>query len=210
VATEFQFGGRTIARAIAAGIVAGLIAGGIAFAVSQELPKGYTAESQVLVGALTTTNTDQLDAYHRLSLTYAQLATSSPLLERVQGQLGLNVAPGELASRVDAQANSQGIIAIDATASSPDEASRISNAIAAEILALATAPGQPTSLAEVIQPAVPPDHASTPNVTVNTLVAAFLGFFLGLGGTLLVASRRSPARAPGAQEAQTVAWPERS
>jgi capsular polysaccharide biosynthesis protein len=203
-----QLDWRTIARAVVAGVIAGLIAGGVAFVVSQALPKGYAAESHVLVGSLTATNTDELDAYHRLSQTYAELATSGPLLERVRGRLGLTMSATELASRVNAQATTQGIVLIDVTASDGEDAARISNGIAAEILELATPQGQLTSLAQVIQPAEPPDRASTPNVAVNTLVATFLGFFLGLGAAVLVANRRMAAIAT--PEAPVVAWPGRS
>jgi len=208
VATDFPITWRTAARAVGAGVIAGLIAGGVAFVVSQALPKGYTAESQVLVGSLTATNTDSLDTYHRLSQTYAELATSGPLLGRVRDKLALTIDPGDLASRVNAQATSQGIVVLDVTGPDGEEAARISNAIAAEILELATPPGQPSSIAEVIEPATPPGHAATPIVAVNTLVAAFLGFFLGLGAALVVANRR-PATVRTA-EAASVAWPERS
>ena len=153
-------------------------------------------------------NTDSLDTYHRLSQTYAELATSGPLLGRVRDKLALTIDPGDLASRVNAQATNQGIVVIDVTGPDGEEAARISNAIAAEILELATPPGQPSSIAEVIEPANPPAHATTPNVAVNTLVAAFLGFFLALGAALVVANRR-PATVRTA-EAAGVAWPERS
>ena len=205
--TDIQMDWRTVGRAVLAGVIAGLIAGGVAFVVSQSLPKGYAAQSQVLVGSLTATNTNELDAYHQLAQTYAHIATSEPLLERVRNQLALNVDAAEMASWVNAQATGQGIVVIDATAPSGDDAARIANTVASQILGLATPQGQTTSIAQVIQPAFPPERASTPNVPVNTLVAAFLGFFLGMGATLLAATRR--AAAVPTPEATAIIWPER-
>jgi hypothetical protein len=49
------------------GGIAALIAGGVAFAVSESLPKEYDSQARVLVGSLTATSTDALDAYQRLA-----------------------------------------------------------------------------------------------------------------------------------------------
>lgn len=199
--------GRIAMRAVAAGGIAAAIAGGVAFAVSQSLPKEYDSQAGVIVGSLTATSTDQLDAYQRLALTYAELATSSPLLTRVVDRIGLSDDPVGLAARIDVRASGQGIILINATAASPSEASEIANTVADEILALATPAGESASLAAVIQPAISPDGPSSPRVLLNTLVAACLGLALGLGLALLVASRETPASS--AQELAPVAWPER-
>jgi capsular polysaccharide biosynthesis protein len=196
---------RALRRVIAAGAIAAVVAGGVAFLVSQALPKGYDAEARVLVGSLTATSTDELDAYHRLSLTYAELANSSLLLKRVIDRLGLPDDPAGLASRVDARATSQGIVVIAATAASPDEAVQIANSIAAEVLILATPSGRVASLAEVIQPATPPDHPSSPNVLINTLVAGSLGLALGLAAGFALARRQSSTTSVA--EMPSLAWP---
>ena len=198
---------RALRRVIAAGAIAAVVAGGVAFVLSQALPKAYDAEARVLVGSLTATSTDELDAYHRLAQTYAELANSSPLLARVIGQLGLSDDPAGLSSRVDARATSQGIVVIAATAASPDEATQIANSIAAQVLLLATPSGKLTSLAEVIQPATPPDHQSSPNVLINTLVAASLGLALGLAAAWALA--RIQASTTSTAEMPSVAWPSR-
>lgn len=196
---------RAVRRVIAAGAITAVVAGGLAFLISQALPKGYDAEARVLVGSLTATSTDELDAYHRLSQTYAELANSTPLLARVVNRLGLDDDPAGLASRVDARATSQGILVIAATASSPAEAAEIANSIAAEVLLLATPSGKSASLAEVIQPAVPPDRQSSPNVLINTLVAASLGLALGIAAAWAVA--RVQAMTASTAEAPSVTWP---
>lgn len=205
MAMDIRIGWRALWRAIAAGVIAAVVAGGVAFVVSQWLPKGYNAEAQVLVGSLTATTTDELDTYHRLAQTYAELATSSPVLERVVGRLGLSDDPARLATRIDVKATSQGIVVITTTAGTPTEASEISNTVADEVLRLATPIGKITSLAEVVQPASPPDRPASPNVLINTLIAAFLGLALGLGAALALASREVSTAT--AREMSSVAWP---
>ena len=206
--TDIRVDWRALRRTIAAGAIAAVAAGVVAFLVSQALPKGYDAEARVLVGSLTATSTDELDAYHRLSQTYAELANSSLLLTRVIDRLGLPGDAARLASRVDARATSQGIVVIAATAATPDEASQIANMIASEVLLLATPTGKVTSLAEIIQPATPPDRAASPNVLINTLVAAALGLALGAAAGLALARRQAPMSS--ATEPASVAWPGRT
>jgi capsular polysaccharide biosynthesis protein len=129
--------GRIAGVALAAGIVAAIVAGLVAFAVSQSLPKEYDAQAGIIVGSLTATSTDELDAYERLASTYAELATSSPLLSRVIDRLGLTDSPVDLATRIDVRASVQGIVLIDATSTNAIEAAQIANTIADEIVNLA-------------------------------------------------------------------------
>lgn len=199
-------------RAVIAGAITAAIAGGVAFAVSQSLPKEYDATAGVIVGSLTAATTDQLDVNQRLAATYAELATSGPLVTRVIERIGLSDDPARLAARIDARAPGQGIVRIKATALSPTEAVQIADVVADEILALATPVGKSASLARVVEPAALPDSPSSPRVFLNTLIAAILGLALGLGLALLVGSReapRSPARElPSAAPSEPVAAPE--
>lgn len=165
-------------------------AGGVAFYVSQVLPKQYDSEAKVLVGSLTDANYDQLLAYQQLAQTYAGIATTTPVLTRVIGQLGLTDAT-LLASRIDVVApTGQSFVTIVVTAASPLEASQLANGVANEITALALPAVDQPSLATVVQPAIPPDQPSSPRVLLNTAVAAALGFCLGVGIALLLGGRK--------------------
>jgi len=173
----------------------GLLAAGLAFGVSQLLPKEYTSEAKVLVGSLTETSTDQLSAYQELARTYAELSTSTPMLDRVRTALGLTEDPGHLADRLDVRAQTgQGIIRVDATAPSAAAAAELANAMASEIVRLAQPSGSVTSLAAIVQPALPPDAPTSPRVALNSLVAGILGLALGLGLALLLAGRMEASR----------------
>lgn len=218
--------GRVAGLAIAAGAIAAVVAAGVAFAISQTLPKEYDSQAGVIVGSLTATSTDELAAYQTLAVTYAQLATSTPLLTRVIDRLGLTDDPVELETRIIVRASGQGIVTIDATAATPAAAAQIANAVADQIVSMAqpsvtvtllpsagptaavspSASGSPrpspsptasesprpsaTSLATIFQPALPPADPSSPRVLLNMAIAGLLGFVLGAGFAVFVATRR--------------------
>ncbi len=115
------------------------LAGAAAFIISSLLPKAYTAETRLLVGqSLTGPNPDytQLLASQVIAQTYAEVATARPSLDRVIGQLGLDMTPEELSASVEvrAPANST-LIVITAEAADPGDAADIANGLAQVLLA---------------------------------------------------------------------------
>ncbi len=171
-------------------LVAGIAAGG-AYLASGTLPREYQSESKVLVGSLTETRPDYLSAYQELAQTYAALATSTPVLGRVIDELGLPDTPEALATRLAVYAPvGQPIITVTATASSPAGAAALANAVAGEITSFARPAGaDTTSLASVVQTALPNLEPTSPRVALNTVVAAALGLALGLAAALLMPVR---------------------
>jgi succinoglycan biosynthesis transport protein ExoP len=176
------------------------IAGGTAFVVSQLLPKSYESETWMLVGSLTETSPDALAGYQHLAQTYAEVAVSTTVLDRVIGRLGLQDDAEELAKRIDIRtATGQSIIRITATDPSPTGAAQIANALGDEIITFATPTRTttvPGSLATVFQPALPPQTAAGPRVLLNTIIGILVGFFVGLGVALLLGDRTFKRRAP--------------
>src|SRR6188472_1127735 len=84
-----------------------VLAAGAAFLVSSNLPKVFAGEVSLIVGQSTqSTNPDlnQLLASQRLSQTYAELATTRPLLQEVITKNGLGVTVDEFRKRVTADA----------------------------------------------------------------------------------------------------------
>ncbi len=171
-------------------LVTGIAAGGT-YVASGLLPREYQSDAKVLVGSLTETRPDYLSAYQELAQTYAALATSTPVLGRVIDQLGLRDTPEEIADRIDVHAPvGQPIITVVGTASSPVAASALANAVAGEITGFARPTGaDATSLASVVQPALPNDVPSSPRVVLDTAVAAALGLSLGIAAALLFPAR---------------------
>src|SRR5450759_2743595 len=124
-------------------IAALLLAGGASFLVSSALTKMYESTVTLIVGqSLANANPDinQLMASQRLSQTYADLATTGPLLARVIDREGLDTTPEELRSLVkaDAPANST-LVTIMATDRDPVRAASIANTAAEELIAASPA-----------------------------------------------------------------------
>jgi non-specific protein-tyrosine kinase len=94
----------------------------------------WESDATLIVGeSLSATNPDynQLLASQGLSKTYASIATTRPILEKVINQLGLNTTADELGKRVRAQAALDStLLTITADDNDPARAAAIANAIA--------------------------------------------------------------------------------
>ena len=79
-----------------------LLAGGTAFYVSSRQAPTYQATVTLLINQASSTTQDYnaLLTGERLARTYAQLLTKRPVMEKTAQELGLNIAPESLASKV--------------------------------------------------------------------------------------------------------------
>jgi capsular exopolysaccharide synthesis family protein len=120
-----------------------LLAGGIAYVVSGTLPKIYDGKVTLIVGqSLTAVNPDynQLLTSQRLAQTYAKVATSRPILDRVIQGLGLKVDAQELEKHVQAEAvRDSTFIVIAAQDPDPTRAAAIANEVAQQLIAASPA-----------------------------------------------------------------------
>ncbi len=125
---------------IVAGTALALVA---SFVISGVVPRVYEAQATLLVGqSLTSINPDynQLLASQRLSQTYAQVATTRPILERVIGGLGLGTTPDKLVDRIRADVpRDSTLIRIVVQDGDPQKAAAIANAVAQELVAASPA-----------------------------------------------------------------------
>ena len=116
-----------------------ILSGATAFVGANLQSKVYESETTLIVGAsLSTSNPDynQLLASQRLSKTYASIATTRPILERVISKLGLPTTPEELLKKVRAAAALDStLLTITAQDGDPARAAAISNAMAEELIA---------------------------------------------------------------------------
>ena len=114
-----------------------LAAGATAFFGSRMMPEQYQSEAKVLVGPLTDTVYDHIQAYQQLAQTYAEVARTTPVLTRVIDKLGLHDTAAQLAARLDVRAvTGESIVRVVATAPLPQEAAEIANSVADEIAAM--------------------------------------------------------------------------
>ena len=174
------------------GLATGLIAAAIAFVVSSALPKVWEAQAVVFVGSVTETNPVVLDANQALANKYAGLATTATVLEPAIRALGLDENVAQLSEHVTVR-SPEGLSSIDILVSSSTDvgARDLANAIAEEIVLLATPPDAPTSLAWIADPAQLPDGPSSPRILLNTLLGGVLGFVLGMSIGWLFGTRPS-------------------
>lgn len=157
------------------------LAGALGYLVSASLPKVYESSATLIVGrTLTDVGLDynQLLAAQGLAATFAEVATTRPLLDRVVQTEALSGSADDLRGRVSvtAPANSTFIVATVAD-TDRDRAARIANDIGSELIAISPTENGLT----VIEPAVPAIAASSPRVLVNTGLAAVAGLLLALG-----------------------------
>ncbi|MFT4050784.1 MAG: polysaccharide biosynthesis tyrosine autokinase [Microbacterium sp.] len=118
---------------------------------------------------------------------FAQLATSSRVLEPVIEDLDLDVTPRELARNISVSTPSDTVILrITMTSQSPQRAADVANAVAeslADVVAAVSpsgAEGAPTITASIIDEAVAPAVQSAPNKSQDTALAALVGLLAGV------------------------------
>jgi len=120
-------------------ILSVVLAGGIAFAGASLQPRVYESNATLIVGeSLSASNPDynQLLASQRLSKTYASLATTRPVLEKVISKLGLATTPDELLKKVRATAALDStLLTITAQDGDPTRAAAIANTMADQLIA---------------------------------------------------------------------------
>ncbi len=120
-----------------------LLAGGAAYGVSSVLPKAYDAKVTLIVGqSIQAANPDytQLLASQRLSQTYADLATTTPLLDKVISKNNLGVTPDEFRKRIVAAAPTNStLVKLTVSDGDPVRAAALANSLAAEMIAASPA-----------------------------------------------------------------------
>ena len=124
-------------------IISVLIAGVAGYVISNSQPRIYEGRALLIVGqSLSGANPDynQLLVSQRLSATYATVATTRPILERVIARVGLQQTTDELARNVQAvAAPDNALLSILARDGDPARAAAISNALAEELIAVSPA-----------------------------------------------------------------------
>ncbi|HRL48590.1 MAG TPA: polysaccharide biosynthesis tyrosine autokinase [Propioniciclava sp.] len=120
-------------------------------------------------------------------LSFAQLATSSRVLDPVIQRLRLSVTSAVLARDIDiVTPNDTLILEIRATAFSPDGAASVANEVAGSLssvvddLSPTTSTGVPSISASLVDTAVPPEFQTAPNKPRDTILGALVGVVVGV------------------------------
>ncbi|GAA2177924.1 polysaccharide biosynthesis tyrosine autokinase [Leucobacter tardus] len=123
---------------------------------------------------------------------YAQLATSSRVLDPVIQDLGLDTDAQELARQVEVVSPTNTVIlSVTASAGSPDGAAAVANAIAEQLadavqeVSPRSAEGAPSITASIVDAAESPRFQVSPNKPRDTLLATAVGFLAGIAAALV-------------------------
>jgi polysaccharide biosynthesis transport protein len=120
-----------------------LLATAAAYLVSNALPKVYEGKVTLIVGQSTqTTNPDynQLLASQRLSQTYAELATTTPILSQVISKNLVSATPDDFRKRIVADApRDSTLVHLTVQDGDAQRAATLANALAAEMIAASPA-----------------------------------------------------------------------
>ena len=109
---------------VLAGLICGVVGAAAAFIAANQLPKSYEARVSLVAPSMADT--------------FAEIADSRLLLERVTARLHLQVTPDALAGRVNATASrTSSLLTVVALDSDPAQAAAIANAVAQELVLIA-------------------------------------------------------------------------
>ena len=159
------------------------------------MPKAYTASTRVffaVAGDSVSALAQGSSFVEQQMASYAEVATSPKVLDKVVEQLGLSTTSVELADSIEATVSVDTvIIEIAATDPNPDQAARIADAVATELakaardLTPSLANGSEAVRATTLAAAQVPTSPSSPNVLRNLGVGLILGLLLGFGIAVL-------------------------
>lgn len=181
-------------------ILASLLFGlGVAAVYSIVVAPKYQAATELYVSvrsgdAAATGDLVQGTNFARQAVTsYVDVVDSAIVLDRVIEQLALDTTSAELATQVEADSPLNTVlIEIVVTDGDPVAAAEIANAVGtnfAEVVVndLEKPEGEAVSLVkiETIQPATVPSAPSSPNVPLNLVLGALVGFAIGIGIAVL-------------------------
>lgn len=163
-------------------LLAAWVAGLVSFVAISQVAPTYEARARLLVGQANT-DIDAARAAGTMALTYSELTTTSPRLQAVIDELGLELTVEQLRGDVSVTATeATRMLSIRANADTAEGAAQIANALAEQIRAYSASgvPVRPEGLLEIVDPALPPLDPVAPNVSLVVLLAAAAGV-LGAG-----------------------------
>jgi capsular polysaccharide biosynthesis protein len=165
-----------------------IIAGIGAFVVSMLLPRTYASSVTLLVGSPNTSDYDQILAAQLQAQTYAELATTQPVLDGAAGRVG--VAGAALRDVVSVRTpRSTPFVTITARDGNASRAAELANAVAAELMAIETPPGDAVFELTVVDPGTAPRNPDSPRPLLNAVIAVLAGLVVGVLIALMSGTR---------------------
>ncbi len=140
-------------------VVAAVLAGAAGFVVSSLQPKVYAAQASLIVGESLSNanpNESQLAVSQSLAASYAAIAKSRPLLEKVSSDINGALSPAELNDMIAVAADSDvPLLSISVEDTDPARAAAIANSLANALIAASpTVQGREQTFSESIDAAL--------------------------------------------------------
>ncbi|WP_444663099.1 polysaccharide biosynthesis tyrosine autokinase [Cellulomonas sp. CW35] len=173
-----------------------VVAAGAALGLSLATTPQYTASTQLYVsvqGGATSSDLLQGSNYSRQQVTsYTQLVKSPLVLGPAIDELGLDVTPADLATRVSANSPlNTSLINIQVTDVEPAVAAAIADTVATEFSAVIDELETPSDggvssvKVSTVRPAAAPQSPSSPNLKLNVALGLLVGLAIGVGVAVL-------------------------
>ena len=195
-------------------ILGGTLLGAIiALGLGIAVPPGYASSVTLLVSPIpkdTGITNGDLQVAQGLTPTFAELATTRPILDRVIRRTGVNVDIDELPAAVSTRVPvGTSLLTISVLDQDAQQAATLANAIGAELRAYAQPTGSdPTRGLQVqlavVDPATPPADRDGPPLPVRIVLGAAIALFLTTTIAFLVENVWPQARDAVAPPAQAV------
>lgn len=186
-------------------ILGGTLLGlGVAFGLGLLTPPMHTARVTLLVSPTprdTGYTSDDIAAAQAIAPTFAELATTKPVLERVIASTDIPVDVANLAEAVTTHVPvGTSLLEISVTDRDASNASRLANALASELRAYSAPSGTDANpglqeVLTVVDPATPPTVADGPSLPVKVALGGAIGLFLTLSIAFLIENIRPEGRA---------------
>ena len=123
------------------------VAGLVALAIVSTVDDQYTADTRVLVGPISA-DKDTLEAAGQLARTYAELATSEPIVAEVARQVGRDDQVEDIVDDMTTSSNDiNRIVSISVTDTDADQAARMANGVAQRLADLSQESQEPEEAA---------------------------------------------------------------
>jgi succinoglycan biosynthesis transport protein ExoP len=188
-------------------LIGAVVGAVISFAAAAMTPPTYAAQATLLVTPASSTvamTFSDIELDQAVAPTFAELATTVPVLDRVIAKTDQSLTAGKLAPAVATRVPvGTSLIEITVTQKDPELAATLANAIAAELVAYPTSglqsQGALLSVAlTVVEPASVPTTSEGPGLFVRMVLGGLIGLFIAVALAVFVENlrARSGASAP--------------
>jgi capsular polysaccharide biosynthesis protein len=166
-----------------------LVVGAAVYLTGRE-QKTYTASTLVRIQQRITNSADAFGALQtggRLAQTYAEIAGTTTIAQKVYESLGGRIPLDQIAGSISgSQVEDLELLSISAEAAKPAWAQQIANAAPGALRRFIAETGTLRDEVVTVQPALPPSSPSSPRLRLNSAAGIVFGLVLGAALALLV------------------------